>query len=59
LITLIKSIMLIIFAINFNKKLASYLRLTSITKIVNEMQGLGTNVVVFADVGNNEIMLIN
>jgi hypothetical protein len=45
--------MLIIFAINFNKKLASYLRLTSITKIVNEMQGLGTNVVVFADVGNN------
>jgi len=51
--------MLIIFAINFNKKLASYLRLTSITKIVNEMQGLGTNVVVFADVGNNEIMLIN
>jgi hypothetical protein len=32
--------MLIIFAINFNKKLASYSQLTSITKIVYEMQGL-------------------
>jgi len=40
LITLIKSIMLIIFTINFYKKLASYSQLTSITKIVNEMQGL-------------------
>ena len=56
MITLIKSIMLIIFAINFNKKLAIYSGLTHIRKIFNEMQGLGTNVVVFADVGNNEIM---
>ncbi len=40
MITLIESIMLIIFAINFNEKLASYSQLTSITKIVNEIQGL-------------------
>ncbi len=37
---LIESIMLIIFAIKFNKKLASYSQFTSITKIVNKMQGL-------------------
>jgi hypothetical protein len=32
--------MLIILAINFNEKLASYSRLTIIMKIVNKMQGL-------------------
>jgi len=35
--------MLIIFAIYFNKKLASYSQLMSITKIVNETQGLIKN----------------
>jgi len=35
--------MLIIFMINLTKKLASYSQLTSITKIVYEMQGLNGN----------------
>ncbi len=39
-ISLIKSIRLIIFAINFSKKFANYSSLTNITKIVNKMQGL-------------------
>ncbi len=40
MITLIESIMLIIFAVNFNEKLLSDSQLTSMKKIVNEMQGL-------------------
>jgi len=40
LITLIKLITLIIFAINFNKKFASYSWLKSIMKKVTKTQGL-------------------
>jgi len=52
--------MLIIFAINFNKKLASYSRLMSITKKVNQMQDhnlLCSNVVCYPGCRGKKIFI--
>ncbi len=46
MITLIELIMLIIFAVNFNEKLASYSQLTSMKKIVNEIN-LSITMIIF------------